>query len=143
VKNTYVNITGKLPQGVVKLYSDVCHHAGELDIGFIVVGAMARDLVLVHGYGASIERGTRDIDFGINVSSWDDFNALKNRLINIGYEADARISHRLTTNDAEGLPWEIDILPFGPIADSNSNICWPPKQDVFMSVLGFYEAFKH
>lgn len=35
----------------------------------LVVGAMARDLILVHGYNARIERGTRDVDFEQNQSS--------------------------------------------------------------------------
>ncbi len=143
MKNTCVNITGKLPASVVKLYADMSLHAGKLGIDFIVVGAMARDLVLVHGYGSSIERGTRDIDFGINVSSWDDFNALRDSLINVGYKHDARIKHRLNYEDTEGLTWEFDIVPFGNIADNDSNISWPPKHDVVMNVLGFSEAFKY
>ena len=71
VKNTCVNIAGKLPLGLVELYADINEHAKKLAIDFLVVGAMARDMVLVHGFGSNIERGTRDVDFGINVASWE------------------------------------------------------------------------
>jgi len=142
VKNTYVNITGKLPRGLVGLYADISEHAEKLDIDFLVVGAMARDMVLVHGYGSTIERGTRDVDFGINVASWDEFSALRDSLLEAGYERDAGKYHRLTCEDKEGLPWEIDIVPFGEIADGENRIHWPPEQDFVMNVLGFSEAFE-
>ena len=69
VKNTCVDIAGKLPAGLVKLYADINEHAKALAVNFLVVGAMARGLVLVHGFGSKIERGTRDVDFGINVAA--------------------------------------------------------------------------
>ena len=143
MKNTCVNIAGKLSPGLVELYSDINEHAKELAVDFLVVGAMARDLVLVHGFGSKIERGTRDLDFGINVASWDEFNALRESLLQAGYEQDTRKIHRFTCEDEEGLPWEIDIVPFGKIADESNSIYWPPKQDVAMNVHGFSEAFKY
>lgn len=143
MKNTCVNIAGKLSPGLVELYADINEHAKELAVDFLVVGAMARDLVLVHGFGSKIERGTRDLDFGINVASWDEFNALRESLLQAGYEQDTRKIHRFTCEDEEGLPWEIDIVPFGKIADESNSIYWPPKQDVAMNVHGFSEAFKY
>lgn len=143
VKNTCVNIASKLPAGLVALYADIQTHAGALDVDFLVVGAMARDLILVRGFGSRIERGTRDVDFGINVATWDEFRALRDRLLQAGYEQDARKIHRLTCKDKEGLPWEIDIVPFGKIADENNRIHWPPEQDFVMTVHGFPEAFEH
>ncbi len=143
MKNTCVNIAGKLPQGLVELYTDINKHAKALTIDFLVVGAMARDLVLVHGFGSKIERGTRDVDFGINVASWDEFSALRGSLLQAGYEQDARKIHRLTHEGRDGLPWEIDIVPFGKIADENNSIHWPPEQDFEMKVHGFLEAFEH
>jgi len=143
VKNTYVNITDKLPQGLVQLYSDITEHAGKLAIDFLVIGAMARDLVLVHGFGSKIERGTRDVDFGINVASWEEFLALRDSLLQAGYKPTAHKMHRLTCVDKDDLPWEIDIVPFGKIADKNNNIHWPPGDSFAMNVLGFPEAFEH
>ena len=143
MKNTCVNIAGKLPAGLVELYANINEHAKKLAIDYLVVGAMARDLVLVHGFGAKIERGTRDVDFGVNVASWDEFSALRDSLLQAGYVPDARKIHRLTREDEEGLPWEIDIVPFGEIEDKSKRINWPPKQDFVMNVHGFSEAFEH
>lgn len=128
---------------MVEIYSDIAAHTSALGIDYLVVGAMARDMVLVHGYGSTIERGTRDIDFGINVASWEDFDALRGRILKAGYESDSKQWHRFTCQDKEGLPWEIDILPFGAIADKDATIRWPPEQESVMTVLGFAEAAEH
>lgn len=143
VKNTCVNITGKLPAESVELYTDINKYAKALSIDFLVVGAMARDLVLVHGFGADIERRTTDVDFGINVANWDEFNALKERLLQAGYQQDKHKVQRLSRVGNDGLPWEIDIVPFGKIADEKNRIYWPPEQDFEMKVHGFSEVFEH
>jgi len=129
VKITSINIIGKLPLGLVGLYADINKYAQLLSIDFLVVGAMARDLVLVHGFGSQIERGTKDVDFGINVASWGEFNALKGRLLEGGYKENSQKSHQLYYTDVIGLNWEIDIVPFGEIADIENNIYWPPEQN--------------
>ena len=143
MKITYVNVTGKLPAGLVALYTDIHKHAKELSIEFLVVGAMARDLVLVYGSGLKLERGTKDVDFGINVESWFEFNTLRDRLLQAGYIPDSSKVHRLTYRDEADLPWEIDIIPFGNVSDEYNQIYWPPNQDVVMNVNGFKEAFEH
>ena len=143
MNNTSIEITNKLPQEMVEIYSDIAAHTNALDINYLVVGAMARDLVLVHCYGAKVERATRDIDIGINVASWADINALKKRLLAAGYKADSNKWHRLTCQDSAGQPWEIDILPFGDIAAQDATISWPPKQETVMTVWGFSEAVEH
>ena len=143
MQNTSVNITGKLPQGLVELYADISGHTKELGVDFLVVGATARDSVFVYGYGCTMERGTTDVDFGIHVASWAEFGALKDRLLAAGCKADPHQIHKLSREDAEGLRWEIDIVPFGDIAGQDHVIKWPPEQDIVMNVLGFSEAFEH
>ncbi len=143
MKNTSVNIVGKLPLGLVALYADIQGHAKTLDIDILVIGAMVRDLVLECGFDAKIQRATLDLDFGINVANWDEFNALKESLLEAGYASDEHIVHQLTHKDKEGVPREIDIIPFGKIADENNRISWPPGQDIVMNVHGFTEAFEH
>ena len=83
-----IDLTGKLARGPVEIYTLVHQISQELGIPYLVVGAMARDLVLVHGFDAKIERGTKDVDFGINVPSWEHFHALKERLLEAGFTAD-------------------------------------------------------
>lgn len=143
MKSTLIDITGKLNTGLVELYSGVAQRAEELQIEFLVVGAMARDLVLVHGFNSKIERGTKDVDFAINVSSWKEFESLRSRLLNSGYKEDPKIVHKLHYTCSDDMPWEIDIVPFGGIEDARSNIAWPPDQSYEMSVLGFKEAEQH
>ncbi|WP_317916843.1 nucleotidyl transferase AbiEii/AbiGii toxin family protein [Vibrio sp. MACH09] len=140
--NTYITINEKFPRGLIELYFDVDTEAKKLAIPYMIVGAMARDLVLVHGFDAKIERGTRDVDFGICVESWEQFHSLATNLITVGFIQDEQVSHRFYRNCSDGLPWELDIVPFGEIADDN-NIAWPPKGDFVMNVLGFQEALDH
>ncbi len=101
---------------------------------------MARDLILVHGFNSRIERGTRDVDFGINVESWSEFTRIREHLIREGFTEDSNAVHRLYYEDSQSLPWEIDIIPFGAVENSDSIISWPPEHAIKMSVLGFEEA---
>ena len=136
MNNTYVSINEQFSTGLTELYVDVHQHATELNIAYMVVGAMALDLVLAHGFGAKIERGTRDVDFGICVESWELFNKLASRLETSGFKRDPKASHRFHRDGSDGLPWELDILPFGKVAEDNS-ITWPPSGEFVMNVLDF------
>lgn len=129
-----------MPSGLREIYQKVDFAARATNCGYLVVGAMARDLILVHGFGAKIERGTRDVDFGINVESWSEFSSLKEYLIGIGFTADKREFQKLHYQGGDNLPWEIDVIPFGVVEKAESIISWPPEYSVNMSVLGFEEA---
>lgn len=142
MKNSFIDLTGKLPRGMAELYVAVAGQAASIGASYLVVGAMARDLVLVHGYGSTIERGTRDVDFGIEVQSWDVFHALRDSLLAAGFTAHPRVLHKLNFESSDEMPWEIDIVPFGAIEDEASTIRWPPGNDREMCVLGFSEALK-
>lgn len=124
---------------MVQLYTGLRKQTDALGMEMLVVGAMARDLVLVHGYGATIERGTRDVDFAISVVSWQDFTKLREQLLASEKFIVKKHLHEMEFCDNEGLPWEVDIVPFGDIAENHA-IIWPPKNDCQMSVLGFEEA---
>ncbi len=139
---TDILVIDQLPQGFVGIYRDVNAIASGLHIPYLVVGATARDLILYHGFGAAIERGTRDIDFGVQVNNWDDFHQISAGLITQGFEQHSKIKHRFQRTDTEGLPWEIDIVPFG-FDEQCSEIAWPPTGDVVMTILGFQEALEH
>lgn len=147
--NTSLNIVDKLPEGLVELYQIVEEHTTALGIPYLVVGATARDIVLVHGYNANIERGTRDVDFGIQLQTWEQFDQLKTRLLESGFVRHKDKVHQLNMTDSSNIPWEIDIVPFGEIAQNildNTNhneIAWPPDQDFVMSVMGFDEALEN
>ncbi|WP_415837428.1 nucleotidyl transferase AbiEii/AbiGii toxin family protein [Parendozoicomonas haliclonae] len=134
-----IDISGKLNAGLIELYVDLKKHTDSLNISMLVVGAMARDLVLHYGFGAAIERGTRDVDFAISVSSWEDFSNLRKLLLASGYVAHRKHLHNFSFVSSDGLMWELDVVPFGDIAEKHE-ISWPPEHEFHMSVLGFPEA---
>lgn len=138
-----IDVAGKLPAGLVEMYQLVeqCAHAQK--ISFLIVGALSRDLVLHHGYGARIERGTRDVDFAVQIAGWDEFDRLKSSLIQLGFHEDKKLKYRLHFSDHEGIPWELDLLPFGEVSDDARDISWPPDGDFKMSTLGFPEALEN
>ncbi len=105
----------------------------------MLVGATARDLILEWGYDIHPYRGTRDIDLGVRVSGWDQFDALKTALLATGKFNKTRSTHRLQYN--AGYP--IDIIPFGEISEPGQRIEWPPDQDIHMNVAGFEDAYLH
>lgn len=133
--NTLVDISNKLDQPTVELYRAVDQVTRSMECDYLVVGASARDIVLHHGYGFKIERATNDVDFGVQVESWDQFHRLRDELRKLGFKETGKL-HRLISPGS--IP--LDIVPFGPIADSNAEIGWPPNRDTVMNVLGFGDA---
>ena len=113
-------------------------HAQRLD--FFIAGALARDIWLDYIYQVPVARLTRDIDVGIQVSSWSEFEGLRERLISdAAFTPDAHRMHRLFM-PSSGVP--LDIVPFGGVEDSERRIAWPPEGETVMSLLGFAEAFR-
>jgi predicted nucleotidyltransferase len=109
-----------------------------LGADYFIVGALARDLWLVYQLGVPVARQTDDADFAVAVSSWEDFHALRNALLDSGdFRERGRAQHRLRHRN--GIP--IDIVPFGGIEKPDTrSIAWPPDNAFVMSVFGFREA---
>ena len=137
MKNKLINISGKIDPSTIELYEAVKQAADSLKVSFVVVGASARDIVLHHAYGAKVQRATMDVDFGIQLSNWELFKVLKQKLIEAGFTED-RLPHRLSSPSK----MRVDIVPFGQIEDEDTKIAWPPSGESVMSVLGFDEACK-
>lgn len=116
--------------------------ARDLGIDYVVVGATARDLVMRSVLKAEVERATKDIDYSINVNSWDDFDRFKTELTNQGFHQHKRLPQRLYFPVSNEFDIPIDIVPFGAIANEQGNIAWPPDQSFTMSVLGFAEVMQ-
>jgi len=110
----------------------ICNATGS---EFFVAGAMAREVLLTHVHGRSTGRHTRDIDIAVLIKDWAQFTLLKNSMLAQGA---AEIPGNVQRVLWEGV--EIDILPFGGIAQGNE-IRWPPELAVAMSVEGFAEAY--
>ncbi|MCQ8878728.1 nucleotidyl transferase AbiEii/AbiGii toxin family protein [Pseudoalteromonas shioyasakiensis] len=143
MQNTSLNVASKLPRGLAELYRLINAQADALAISYLVIGATARDIILHHGFGAAIERGTRDVDFAIQVKSWQQFEQLKAKLLANGFKAHETKAHQLIISLTDGDEWEVDIIPFGAIAGDSHSITWPPQYDIEMSVIGFNEAFNN
>ena len=98
MKDISFNLSGKIDQQIVEVVSTVKEHADSLGIQFFVVGALARDILLHYIYGIVIKRATKDIDLGIKVYNWEQFNKLKKSLIATGKFSPDRELQRLYFN---------------------------------------------
>jgi hypothetical protein len=54
------------------------------DIPLLLVGATARDVLLVHAYGAEPQRSTEDTDVALAVPDWDTFLRVRDALVASG-----------------------------------------------------------
>jgi len=81
---------------------------------------------------------TMDIDLGVELANWDEFNKLSEVLLSTGKFSKTRGKQRLLFRDVY-----IDIVPFGPIAGKDKKISWPPEHEIFMNMLGFEEAYEY
>ena len=103
----------------------------------ILVGALARDILLLHAHGIDTGRATEDADFAIAAASWDEYEAARDRLIASGAFAPSgrgrqRVQHR-------EFGW-VDLIPFGGLERADGTIAWPPEADPVMNVLGYRDA---
>ena len=99
--------------------------------------------MLVNVYGLRPGRATRDIDFGIAVQSWDQFQSLKEQMIATGeFSVDLKAQQRLLYTDrSAGFSVPVDLIPFRGVASADNLIAWPPGRDVVLNVAGFEEAW--
>lgn len=105
------------------------------DVSLLLIGAAARDLLLVHAHGIHPERATEDTDVALAVGSWSDFQRLREALLRSGeFTADGR-PHRLWRRDQR-----LDIVPFGGVERSDRSIEWPTEAGEVMNVAGLAEA---
>jgi predicted nucleotidyltransferase len=105
--------------------------------GVLLVGAMARDLLLYYAHGIRAARATEDVDLALAVADWNDFERLRESLLTSGsFEPHPEVAHKLLYRRR----MEVDPIPFGGVERADGTIAWPPKGDTVMRVLGFQEA---
>lgn len=105
---------------------------------YFIVGATARDLLLTHVFGLETGRATRDLDIGITVSSWDEFEETRTAFVQTaGFDPDPKVIHRLHKG---GYP--LDIIPFDGVESPDHTITWPPDLTTAMNVSGYHDAFQ-
>jgi predicted nucleotidyltransferase len=103
----------------------------------LLIGAMARDVLLYHAHNIPVSRATGDIDLGFAVADWEDFASLRAALLaSSHFEAHRSLVHKFSHRRSR----EIDLVPFGGLELADGSIAWPPRGDEVMSVVGFREA---
>jgi len=122
-----------------QLAGAILTEADALQIPIFMAGAMARDLILTFGYGINTGRATTDVDWAMQVESWEQFVALKDALIDTGSFSAHTKGHQLKY----GQNLSVDLVPFGGIQNDQGLITWPPDNHTVMSVLGFHEAYQN
>lgn len=105
---------------------------------FLLAGAMARDLLLVYAHDVRSNRATKDVDLAFLVRNWDDFKAVRRKLLASGEFAEIprKGIHKLRFQRA----LEVDILAFGGVERPDRSIVLPPENASEMSMFGFREA---
>jgi len=131
------NLARKLDSSLVEVLQVVNQVVTTLGIRYFVVGAMARDIVFEYCYAIRPARGTRDLDIGVDVSGWKEFQRLSDELVATGKFASTREPQAFRA----GL-YRVDIVPFGGITGGQGKISWPPEFEVIMSTMGFEEAYE-
>lgn len=103
-----------------------------------VVGAVARDVIMGGYYGIQLRSDTRDVDFGIRVASWEQFQELKEKLLEKGAFRQGDAPHKFYYRQT-GI--RVDIIPYGGLASKENTITWPTRELPMMNVTGYEDAF--
>jgi predicted nucleotidyltransferase len=134
-----LDLSGKIDPLTIELFEDITNVAESMGIQFFVVGATARDMILEYGYEIRTQRATMDIDLGVQVVNWDQFENLKQGLIDTTY-------FKLVPERQQSLIYKddlrIDIIPFGKIAEPEHRFNWPAEDGIEMNTLGFVESYE-
>lgn len=136
MKNISIDISGKIENTYIAPIKEIKKVADALKISFFIVGAFARDIIMEYFYNIKAPRMTMDIDLGIRVSGWDQFDQLITNLELSGKFKKLKEKHRIIYEDIL-----VDIIPFGSISNKNEKISWPSENEVVMSVMGFNEVY--
>lgn len=111
----------------------------QLAIPYFIIGASARDILVEHVHGLDTARATRDIDFAVAISSWDDYERLKAKLSSTGEFTLGANAHRLMFGTDEGA-YPLDLVPFDGV-EKEGEIAWPPNGESVMNVAGYGDAY--
>jgi predicted nucleotidyltransferase len=103
----------------------------------LLVGAAARMIIFDRKFGEG--RKTTDLDFGVVVKSWEDFQELRSILVGGMPPKFKEAKNPLRVIHIE-TSIEIDIVPFGDIGSPNQSIKWPNSKES-INVLGFEDAY--
>lgn len=139
MKNMLFDLSAKLElQPLAEVVRPLQQEAATLGAQVFLMGAAARDVMLLHAYGIDTVRLTEDIDFGVMVRDWATFDALRQALLaNGAFEARLKdATHKLWHKSGKPL----DIVPFGGVERPNRTLAWPPSEQTVFDCFGMQEA---
>ncbi len=141
MNNTLLELKRPLDAALTTLLSDVDKVCQSVSVRYLITGSMAREIVLVHAFGQTPGRATADVDFGISVSSWDQFQQLRRAFLDSGvFEKDSNPGVFWSTRPGR---LQVDVVPFGGIEQADGTILWSPEERQQTNVLGYETALQH
>jgi predicted nucleotidyltransferase len=84
MKENFLNISGMIEKQKLEALEEIANTANSEDIPFFIVGATARDFIIEKGHNIKPSRATLDIDIGVRVPDWSQYNKLKESLVETG-----------------------------------------------------------
>jgi predicted nucleotidyltransferase len=132
-----INLSGKIPDDVLTNLKNVCGAAESMSLPIFVVGATARDIILEYIHGIRPPLATADVDFGVVVETWEEFEHLRKKLLEdaIFEEVNKTFKFRHKTTR---IP--IDLIPFGGLEAPSGSLRFA-KDGLELTTAGFGEAF--
>jgi predicted nucleotidyltransferase len=138
--NTYKIFLNRITDEVViellRVILPVLEAAG---VDYFVVGAFARDAeLLAKGHTDPPVRKTRDLDLAVMVGSIETYDALKMALAQLpGLEESQSEPYKFIFRQA----YEVDLLPFGAIADEKGQVELKARQAFILELPGIEEVY--
>lgn len=138
--NTYKIFLNRITDEVViellRVILPVLEAAG---VDYFVVGAFARDAeLLAKGHTDPPVRKTRDLDLAVMVGSIENYDALKMALAQLpGLEESQSEPFKFIFRQA----YEVDLLPFGAIADEKGQVELKARQAFVLELPGIEEVY--
>lgn len=114
----------------------------ELGMPLYVVGATARDMAMILLNENPSRRKTMDLDVAIAISDWNAYDEISKRMTQNSFEKLAAKQKFLYRGSANGITYEVDLVPFGKVA-VDDKILWRPDGVPEMSVRCFDDVMSH
>lgn len=137
MKNTFSTLLKPLNPAKVETLQRL--YTATETIPVVLLGAFARDLLFYHLHGVEVPRATKDIDTSVQMSSWENFDAVCRKLLELGFRNKSPL-HPEKFTDTNGQ--EVDMLPFGSLSEDGKTITWPADNSPW-TISGIQEAYDH
>jgi predicted nucleotidyltransferase len=120
--NSSLSLKRPLDAALVTLLADVDLVCKSVHVDYLLTGSLPREIALYHVFGLDKGRGTADVDFGISVQSWEQFEQLRAAFLASGqFEKDFNPSVFWSRRPGR---LQVDLVPFGAIQKDDGAIAW-------------------